>query len=166
MRCETRFGESQSGLKLQRRLRSGIAVAKRSKCSANPFLAPLDHNDSSPGVVQIAKHAKSHLQTIAEERKALIAAERQNLEKLLVAISGSINRDLPLRIEDILKREVANVASQISSSVGSSLSEALHRELSSGALQVIQFLCWKEQHPSGHSQFDLNCSKTNETVRP
>lgn len=86
--------------------------------------------------LQIAKLVKSQLRTVADERKALIAEERQNLEKLLVAISGSINRDLPLRIEDILKREVATVATQVGASVGAALSEALPRELAGGSLQV------------------------------
>ena len=86
--------------------------------------------------VQIAKLVKSQLKTIAEERKTLIAEERQNLEKLLVAISSSINRDLPQRIEDILKREVAGVTSAVGSAVQAALAEALPRELASGALQA------------------------------
>ena len=86
--------------------------------------------------VQIAKLVKSQLKTIAEERKTLIAEERQNLEKLLVAISSSINRDLPQRIEDILKREVSGVTSAVGSAVQAALAEALPRELASGALQA------------------------------
>lgn len=86
---------------------------------------------------QIARLAKSQLKTIADERKALIVEERQNLEKLLVAISGSINRDLPQRIEEILKREVGAVARQAGMSVAAALSEALPRELASGSLQVL-----------------------------
>ena len=86
--------------------------------------------------VQIAKLVKSQLKTIAEERKTLIAEERQNLEKLLVAISSSINRDLPQRIEDILKREVSGVTSAVGSAVQAALAEALPRELASGTLQA------------------------------
>lgn len=86
--------------------------------------------------MQIAKFLKFHMKLIADERKALIAEERQNLEKLLVTISASINRDLPQRLEDTLVRELGSISHHVGPAVHAALAESLPRELAGPALQV------------------------------
>ncbi|KAK9810077.1 hypothetical protein WJX72_004410 [[Myrmecia] bisecta] len=81
---------------------------------------------------QLAKLVREQKAVVEKERKALVAEERANMEKLLVAISASINRDLPLRIEDIIKREVSG---GVGAAVQAALRETLPKELLGGALQ-------------------------------
>ena len=43
---------------------------------------------------------------MARDRKALLAEQQANLEQLITLISAGINRDLPLRVEQIVRAEV------------------------------------------------------------
>ena len=60
-----------------------------------------------------------------EERAAIIAAERANTERLLAAISESINRDLPLRIEEVVSRQLTGLAAAITPVLRSSIEKAM-----------------------------------------
>ena len=43
---------------------------------------------------------------MARDRKSLLAEQQANLEQLITLISAGINRDLPLRVEQIVRAEV------------------------------------------------------------
>ena len=43
---------------------------------------------------------------MAEDRRAVLAEQQANMEKLVGLISASINRDLPLRMEELVRAEV------------------------------------------------------------
>ena len=60
-----------------------------------------------------------------EERAAIIAAERVNTERLLAAISESINRDLPLRIEEVVSRQLTGLATALMPVLRSAVEKAL-----------------------------------------
>ena len=47
---------------------------------------------------------------MARDRKALLAEQQANLEQLITLISAGINRDLPLRVEQIVRAEVGCAA--------------------------------------------------------
>ena len=89
---------------------------------------------------QIARLVKAQQRAVAEDRRAVLTEERENLEKLMLAISTGINRDLPMRIEDSVKCEVAAVTSSLGPAVQAALASTLPKELASGQLQVGVFL--------------------------
>ena len=60
-----------------------------------------------------------------EERAAIIAAERANTERLLAAISESINRDLPLRIEEVVSRQLTGLATALMPVLRSAVEKAM-----------------------------------------
>lgn len=86
--------------------------------------------------MQTAKLMKAQLRIIAEERTAITKEERQNMERLLITISGSIHKDLPLLFEDTLKKEMAGATNKLSSAVKSSIAEVMPRELMGTSFQV------------------------------
>ena len=45
---------------------------------------------------------------MAEDRQALLAEQQASMERLVSLISASINRDLPLRMEEIVRAEVTS----------------------------------------------------------
>ena len=78
---------------------------------------------------------------MAEERKTLLAEEHANIERLLTAISASINRDLPQRMNELLRTQLAAwpqslPATAVQPAVQAALAAVLPAELSSAALQV------------------------------
>ena len=44
---------------------------------------------------------------VAEDRHVLLAEQNASMERLVNSISASINRDLPLRMEEIVRAEVS-----------------------------------------------------------
>lgn len=62
---------------------------------------------------------------VAAERAALLAEERANMERLLGAISTSINNDVPARLSEIIRTELDVVASSIAASVAPAVKEAV-----------------------------------------
>lgn len=79
---------------------------------------------------------KAQLRIIAEERNAITKEERQNMERLLITISGSIHKDLPLLFEETLKRELATATSKLSSAVKACIVETIPKELAGSTFQV------------------------------
>lgn len=93
---------------------------------------------------------------IEAERTALVAEQHKDLEKLIAAISASVNRDLPLRIEEMMRRELTNMSNTLTGSLSGSLTgsvpslvgpachaalaEALPRELAGPQLQACPIL--------------------------
>ncbi len=79
-------------------------------------------------------------EAIEAERMALVAEQHKDLEKLIAAISASVNRDLPLRIEEMVRRELAALGGNMRAVVGpacqAALTEALPRELAGPPLQA------------------------------
>lgn len=49
---------------------------------------------------------KSQAGMVGEERRVLLAEQNASLERLVKNISATINRDLPLRMEEIIRAEV------------------------------------------------------------
>ena len=100
----------------------------------------------------MARLVKAQQRAVAEDRRAVLTEERENLEKLMLAISTGINRDLPMRMEDSVKREVAVVTSSLGPAVQAALASSLPKELASGQLQVGSFLIRPAiQRPCGNS---------------
>ena len=92
-------------------------------------------------MLQAAKTAKAHAKAMADERRALLAEEHSHMERLLAAISASINRDLPQRLDTLLRAQLAALppplaASALQPAVQAALATALPAELSGSALQV------------------------------
>ena len=52
---------------------------------------------------------------MADERRALLAEQQASMEKLVSIISASVHRDVPLRMEEIVKAEVHSFSLLISS---------------------------------------------------
>ena len=89
---------------------------------------------------------------IETERTVLVAEQHKDLEKLIAAISASVNRDLPLRIEEMMRRELNNMSNTLTGSLAgnlagslpslvgpachAALAEALPRELAGPQLQA------------------------------
>ena len=43
---------------------------------------------------------------VAEDRRVLLAEQNAGMERLVNSISATVNRDLPLRMEEIVRAEV------------------------------------------------------------
>jgi len=98
--------------------------------------------------LQVNRLVQKQAETVEAERTALMAQQHKDLEKLIAAISASVNRDLPLRIEEMVRRELAGLAGSVAASVAASvrtvvapacqsaLAEALPRDLAGPQLQV------------------------------
>lgn len=59
--------------------------------------------------VQLNRIVKTQGGLMAEDRRALLAEQQASMERLVSLISASINRDLPLRMEEIVRAEVCLV---------------------------------------------------------
>ena len=55
---------------------------------------------------KVSKMMKSQGGLIAEDRRALLAEQNASMERLVSIISATVNRDLPLRMEEIVRAEV------------------------------------------------------------
>ena len=91
--------------------------------------------------MQVAKLVKAQAKVTAEERRALLAEEHANMERLLATISASINRDLPQRLDDLMRAQLAEMppplaASALQPAVQAALAAALPGELAGSPLQV------------------------------
>lgn len=62
---------------------------------------------------------------VAAERAALLAEERANMERLLGAISTSINHDVPAQLSEIMRSELDGVALTIAASIAPTVKEAV-----------------------------------------
>ena len=49
---------------------------------------------------------KSQGSMVAEDRRVLMAEQNNSMERLVNSISATVNRDLPLRMEEIVRAEV------------------------------------------------------------
>lgn len=58
----------------------------------------------------LSKSQGSHM---AEDRRAVVAEQQASMERLVSLISASLNRDLPLRMEELVRAEVHHSASFI-----------------------------------------------------
>lgn len=56
--------------------------------------------------MQVSTMVKSQAGMVGEERRVLLAEQNASLERLVKNISATINRDLPLRMEEIIRAEV------------------------------------------------------------
>jgi hypothetical protein len=77
-----------------------------------------------------------------EERDALLAAEKANLERLLTAVSASINRDLPLKMEEVVRREVAGASAAFAAAVAPAITAALKEALPKVCLSGTPLVCY------------------------
>lgn len=55
---------------------------------------------------QVSQMSKSQNSLVAEDRRVVLAEQQACMERLVNLISASINRDLPLRMEGIVRAEV------------------------------------------------------------
>lgn len=69
----------------------------------------------------------------AEDRAMLLATEHAALEKLLTGVSASVNRDLPARIEEVVKREVRAAVGESGGGAGGGGKEAAAAAAASAA---------------------------------
>ena len=86
--------------------------------------------------VQTQALMKQQHKLIAEERSAITKEERQNMERLLITISSSIHKDLPLLFEDTLRKEFSNASTRLSAAVRASVAESLPKEIVGTSFQV------------------------------
>ena len=89
---------------------------------------------------QVARLFRSQAKAVADERAALLAEQYKQTEKLITAISASVNRDLPARVEAMLKREIVamagNVSDAFSPAIAAALEAALPQHLAGPAFQA------------------------------
>ncbi|DBB06573.1 hypothetical protein WJX77_011875 [Trebouxia sp. C0004] len=89
---------------------------------------------------QVNRIVKTQGGLMTEDRQALLAEQQASMERLVGLISASINRDLPLRLEEIVRAEVSSVSTDVQQSVGSAvqaaLSETLPQELAGPQLRA------------------------------
>ena len=52
---------------------------------------------------------KSQGSMVAEDRRVLLAEQNSSMERLVNSISATVNRDLPLRMEEIVRAEVHSI---------------------------------------------------------
>ncbi|DBA67146.1 TPA: hypothetical protein ACH3X2_001468 [Trebouxia sp. C0005] len=78
---------------------------------------------------QVNRIMKTQGGLMAEDRQALLAEQQASMERLVSLISASINRDLPLRMEEIVRAEVSSIATDFQQSVGSAVQAALSQTL-------------------------------------
>lgn len=57
-------------------------------------------------MIQVNRIVKAQGGLMAEDRRALVSEQQASMERLASLISASINRDLPLRMEEIVRAEV------------------------------------------------------------
>ena len=77
----------------------------------------------------------------------MLAAERQNTERLLGAISESINRELPARIEEVVERQLKG----LTGSLGLALAPIVAAAVQQAAPQVCCQMTMKLAHTSEHA---------------
>lgn len=79
---------------------------------------------------------------VAAERAAVLAEERANMERLLGAISTTLNRDVPARLGEVLKAELGGVAAVLAASLTPAVQEAvavaLPRETSTAVKSALE----------------------------
>ncbi|KAL0055405.1 hypothetical protein WJX82_000055 [Trebouxia sp. C0006] len=89
---------------------------------------------------QVNRVMKTQGGLMAEDRQALLAEQQASMERLVSLISASINRDLPLRMEEIVRAEVSSISTDVQQSLGSAvqaaLSETLPQELAGPQLRA------------------------------
>jgi hypothetical protein len=68
----------------------------------------------------------------AAERAAAVAEERANMERLLGAISATLNRDLPVRLQEALRAELTAVGASLAGSVAPAVQAAVAASLPAG----------------------------------
>jgi enhancer of mRNA-decapping protein 4 len=83
----------------------------------------------------LAQALEAQKQQIEAERTAVLAEERGNIERLLTAISATLNRDLPARLQEAVRGELSSigdtVAASVTPAVQAALTASLPKELSS-----------------------------------
>lgn len=62
---------------------------------------------------------------IEAERGLVLAEERSNIERLLTAISGTLNRDLPARLAEAVRGELAGLGDSLAAAVAPAVQGAL-----------------------------------------
>lgn len=78
----------------------------------------------------------AQLRIVAEERNAITKEERQNMERLLITISGSIHKDLPQLFEETLHQEMAGATASLAGAVKASITEVMPKDLLGSGFQV------------------------------
>ncbi len=66
---------------------------------------------------------------IEAERAAILAEERSNIERLLMAISATLNQDLPLKLAKTVRDEVDGMASGVAATLASAVQTELATSL-------------------------------------
>ena len=62
---------------------------------------------------------------IEAERAAVLAEERANIERLLTAISGTLNTELPVRLQQAVAGELAGMSAALAASLAPAVQQAL-----------------------------------------
>ena len=62
---------------------------------------------------------------IEAERAAVLAEERANIERLLTAISGTLNTELPTRLQHAVAGELAGMSQALAASLAPAVQQAL-----------------------------------------
>lgn len=63
--------------------------------------------------LQVTKMMKSQGSMVAEDRRVLLAEQNASMERLVNSISATVNRDLPLRMEEIVRAEVHSTSTAL-----------------------------------------------------
>lgn len=80
---------------------------------------------------EFTAHLHRHLPLqIEAERAAVLAEERSNIERLLTAISATLNQELPAKLAEAVRGEVADVAAGVAAAVAPAVQQAVAATLS------------------------------------
>ena len=82
------------------------------------------------GIAHLPHNCRVVRQQVEAERAAVLAKERASLERLLTAISATLNRDLPLKLAEAVRGEMEGMATGLAAAVGPAVQAALATSLS------------------------------------
>lgn len=82
--------------------------------------------------------ATTHPSQVEAERAAVLADERASIERLLTAISTTLNCDLPAKLQEAVRGELAGMADGLAAGVAASVAPALQAAVAAALPKVRQ----------------------------
>ncbi len=73
---------------------------------------------------------------VEAERAAVLAEERASIERLLTAISATLNRDLPAKLQEAVRGELAGMADGLADGVAASVAPAVQAAVAAALPKV------------------------------
>ncbi|GAB4815042.1 hypothetical protein N2152v2_002088 [Parachlorella kessleri] len=101
-----------------------LVKAMRAEISAQASDACARHTEQAVGAL-VSSALDASARQVAADRAAVLAEERSNLERLLVVVSTTLNQDLPAKLQEMVRSELASASSGMAASVAPAVQEAV-----------------------------------------